>query len=92
MWCCCRPTPWIHWQKPAQHQPWTRARRWHGALIGVAVRKGEPHPDISTPAKFRAVMLAAKMVSQTAPGPPRFSMEASVIDRILHRPDMAGVR
>jgi molybdate transport system substrate-binding protein len=61
------------------------------SLIGVAVRKGEPHPDISTLAKFRAVMLAAKMVSQTAPGPPRFSMEAAVIDRIWKRPDFAGV-
>ena len=61
------------------------------SLIGVAVRKGEPHPDISTLAKFRAAMMAAKMVSQTAAGPPRFSMEAAVIDRILHRPDMTGV-
>jgi molybdate transport system substrate-binding protein len=61
------------------------------SLIGVAVRKGEPHPDISTLAKFRATLLAARMVSQTAPGPPRFSVEASVIDRILKRPDFAGV-
>jgi molybdate transport system substrate-binding protein len=61
------------------------------SLIGVAVRKGEPHPDISTLAKFRAAMLAAKMVSQTAAGPPRFSMEASVIDRIFKRADFAGV-
>ena len=61
------------------------------SLIGVAVRKGAPHPDISTLAKFRAAMMAAKMVSQTAAGPPRFSMEASVIDRILKPPDFAGV-
>jgi ABC-type molybdate transport system substrate-binding protein len=31
------------------------------------------------------------MLSYTQPGPPRNSMEAGIIDKILHRPDFAGV-
>lgn len=34
-------------------------------LIGAAVAKGAPKPDISTPEKFRAVLIAAKSVAYT---------------------------
>jgi len=59
--------------------------------IALAVRPGAPHPDISTVGKLRAVLLDAKTLAYTQPGPPRNSMEAGIIDRILHRPDFAGV-
>jgi len=41
--------------------------------------------------KLRAMLLGAKTVAYTQPGPPRNSMEAGIIDRMLHRPDFAGV-
>jgi molybdate transport system substrate-binding protein len=59
--------------------------------IALAVRPGAPHPDISTVAKLRAVLLQAKTLAYTQPGPPRNSMEAGIIDRMLHRPDFSGV-
>jgi molybdate transport system substrate-binding protein len=59
--------------------------------IALAVRPGAPHPDISTVEKLRAVLLSARMLAYTRPGPPRNSMEAEIIDRMLHRPDFAGV-
>jgi len=55
------------------------------------VRAGAPHPDISTTAKLRAVLLAAKTVAYTQPGPPRNSMEAGIIDRMLHQPEFSGI-
>jgi molybdate transport system substrate-binding protein len=59
--------------------------------IALAVRPGAPHPDISTVEKLRATLLSAKTVAYSQPGPPRNSMEAGIIDRILHRPEFAGV-
>jgi molybdate transport system substrate-binding protein len=59
--------------------------------IALAVRSGAPHPDISTVEKLRAVLLGAKMLAYTQPGPPRNSMEAGIIDRILHRPEFSGI-
>ena len=59
--------------------------------IALAVRTGAPHPDISTVEKLRAVLLGANTVACTQPGPPRNSMEAGIIDRMLHRPTFAGV-
>lgn len=59
--------------------------------IALAVRAGAPHPDISTLAKLRAVLLNAKTLAYTQPGPPRNSMEAGIIDRMIHRPDFSGV-
>jgi len=59
--------------------------------IALAVRSGAPHPDISTVGKLRAVLLGAKTLAYTQPGPPRNSMEAGIIDGILHRPEFAGV-
>ena len=60
--------------------------------IALAVRPGAPHPDISTVDKMAAAMKHAGTVAYTQPGPPRFSMEAEMIDQILHRPQFAGVR
>lgn len=59
--------------------------------IALAVRPGAPHPDISTVEKLRAALLGAKTITYTRPGPPRNSMEAGIIDGLMHRPDFAGV-
>lgn len=59
--------------------------------IALAVRPGAPHPDISTVDKLAAALRSAKAVAYTQPGPPRFSMEAGMIDQVLHRPEFAGV-
>ncbi len=75
----------INGMKPGTRVPLGRVE------IALAVRSGAPHPDISTVDKLRAVLLGARMLAYTQPGPPRNSMEAGIIDRILHRPDFAGV-
>jgi len=72
----------------------TRAgsRRLLGRVeIALAVRAGAPHPDISSIEKLRAALLAARTFVYTRPGPPRNSMEAGIIDGLMHRPDFAGV-
>lgn len=38
------------------------------AVMGVAVKKGAPRPDISTPEKFRAAVLAAPSLAYPDPG------------------------
>lgn len=38
------------------------------AIVGVGVRKGTPHPDISTVDAFRAALLAAKSIAHTVHG------------------------
>jgi molybdate transport system substrate-binding protein len=58
--------------------------------IASAVRPGVPHPDISTVTKLSNTLRSARTVAYTQPGPPRNSMEAGIIDRILHRPDFSG--
>src|ERR1700742_110341 len=35
--------------------------------IGICVKKGAPHPDVSTPEAFKAALLAAKTVGYTSP-------------------------
>jgi molybdate transport system substrate-binding protein len=35
--------------------------------IGIAVRKGTPHPDVSTPDAFKRALLAAKTIGHTDP-------------------------
>ncbi len=35
--------------------------------IGIAVRKGAPHPDVSTPEAFKRALLAAKTIGHTDP-------------------------
>jgi len=58
--------------------------------VGLAVRKGAPHPDISTPAKLAAVLKAGGtiMVSNPEGG----SMEARIINDMLHLPIFKGVK
>ncbi len=58
--------------------------------IGLAVKAGAPHPDISTVEKLTAVLKngGTVMYSNPAGG----SMEAGIIDRLLKRPEFAGVR
>ena len=60
--------------------------------IALAVRPHAAHPDISTVTKLRDALRKAGAVAYTQPGPPRNSMEAGIIDKILHRPEFSGVR
>jgi molybdate transport system substrate-binding protein len=51
-------------------------------MIGLAVKKGAPHPDISTPKKFAAALKTGVVLySNPASG----SMEARIINDMLHR-------
>lgn len=59
--------------------------------IGLAVPAGTAKPDISSVERLRAALLGAKAVTYTKPGPPRFSMEAQMIDDLLKRPGFSGV-
>jgi molybdate transport system substrate-binding protein len=43
-------------------------RAFARAIVGVGVRKGTPHPDISTVDAFRASLLAAKSIAHTVHG------------------------
>ncbi len=36
--------------------------------IGLAVKKGAPHPDVSTPEALKRTLLAAKSIAHTSPG------------------------
>jgi len=58
--------------------------------VGLAVKTGVPHPDISTVPKLVAVLKAAKDVVYS--NPYHGSLEAEIIDRMLKRPEFAGVR
>jgi len=59
--------------------------------IGLAVLAGAAHPDISTTAKLIAALKAYKGVVYSNPDPARGSLGAIMIDRLLKRPDFAGV-
>jgi len=71
--------------KPGSRVPLVRVQ------IGLAVRAGVPHPDISTVAKTVAALEQAKAVTYSQPGPPRNSMEGGIIDHLLKQPQFAGV-
>jgi molybdate transport system substrate-binding protein len=60
-----------------------------GVVIGLAVRPGAPHPDISTVPKLIAVLKGARSVVYSSPA--RGSMQARIIDELLNRPEFAGV-
>ena len=59
--------------------------------IGLAVKKGAPHPDISTPRKLAAALKAGGTVLYSNPA--GGSMEARIINDMLHRyPIFKGVK
>jgi molybdate transport system substrate-binding protein len=51
--------------------------------IGLAVAKGKPHPDVSTPRKLAAALKAGGTVIYSNPAPG--SMEARIINDMLHQ-------
>jgi molybdate transport system substrate-binding protein len=57
--------------------------------IGLAVKKGAPHPDISTVAKLAAALKSAQMVVYSNPA--NGSLQARMIDALLNRPEFARV-
>jgi molybdate transport system substrate-binding protein len=60
------------------------------AEMGLAVRAGAPHPDISTVEKLAAALRSAKAVMRSNPA--GGSMVAKVIeDKVIKRPEFAGV-
>jgi molybdate transport system substrate-binding protein len=58
--------------------------------VGLAVPKGKPHPDISTVAKLAAALKAGGTVLYS--NPEGGSMEARVINDMLHLPEFKGVK
>jgi molybdate transport system substrate-binding protein len=60
--------------------------------IGLAVMKGSPIPDISTVDKLAAVLKASKGITYSDPTPARGSVEAAMIDQLLHRAELIGAR
>ena len=60
--------------------------------IGLAVLKGSPIPDISTVDKLAAVLKASKGITYSDPTPARGSVEAGMIDQLLHRPEIIGAK
>jgi len=59
--------------------------------VGLAVRKGAPHPDISTPQKLAAALKSGGVVMYSNPA--GGSMEARIIDDMLHQyPYFQGVK
>lgn len=59
--------------------------------IGLAVKAGAPHPDIATVPKLVAVLKSYNGVVYSNPDPARGSLGALMIDRLLKRPEFAGV-
>ena len=58
--------------------------------IALAVRPGAPHPDFSTVTRLSNALRGAGTVAYAQPGPPHNSMEAGIIDRMLHEPESSG--
>jgi molybdate transport system substrate-binding protein len=59
-------------------------------MVGVGVKAGAKIPDVSTPEKFRAALLAAKGVAYA--DPKAGTSAGPVIDRMLSGPDFKGVK
>ena len=60
--------------------------------IGLAVHKGDPVPDVSTVEKLAAVLKSADSVMFSNPDPKNGSMSAQMIDKMLNRPEFAGLK
>jgi molybdate transport system substrate-binding protein len=58
--------------------------------IGFIVKAGAPHPDISTPDKFRAALLAASLVIYN--DPTSGSASGVIVGDIIKDPKLAGVK
>ncbi|HEV2618886.1 MAG TPA: substrate-binding domain-containing protein, partial [Acidobacteriaceae bacterium] len=58
--------------------------------IGYIVKAGSPHPDISTPDKLRAALLAADLVIYNDPA--AGSASGVVIADVLKDPKLAGIK
>jgi molybdate transport system substrate-binding protein len=58
--------------------------------VGVGVKAGTKVPDISTPEKFRSVLLAAKGVAYADPA--AGTSAGKVIDQMLSAPEFKGVK
>lgn len=59
--------------------------------IGLAVKAGAPHPDITTVPSLVSALKSYNGVVYSNPDPARGSLGALMIDRLLHRPEFAGV-
>src|SRR5580692_1671042 len=57
--------------------------------LGLAVKKGAPHPDISTVEKLVTVLKSAQAVEVN--DPKAGTMQGVIIDDILEKPEFAGV-
>jgi molybdate transport system substrate-binding protein len=58
--------------------------------VGLAVRAGAPHPDITTVANLASALLGADRVVYSNPAS-GMSREAAIIDQLLKRQEFAGV-
>ena len=76
-------------QNPSHIKPGSRVALGR-VYVGLAVLKGAPHPDISTVAKLAAALKAGGTVLYS--NPEGGSMEARVINDMLHLPEFAGVK
>jgi molybdate transport system substrate-binding protein len=59
-------------------------------MVGVAVKAGAKAPDVSTPEKFRAALLAAKGVAYADPS--QGTSAGKVIDQMLRAPEFKAVK
>ena len=59
--------------------------------IGLAVKAGAPHPDITTVTGLVTALKSYNGVVYSNPDPARGSLGALMIDRLLKRPEFAGV-
>ncbi len=59
--------------------------------IGLAVKAGAPHPDITSVHKLVTALKNYNGVVYSNPDPARGSLGALMIDRLLKRPEFAGV-
>jgi molybdate transport system substrate-binding protein len=58
--------------------------------IGIAVKKGAPHPDVSTYPKFRDALLAAGAVAYT--DPKSGSAGGKLVESVLDKPEFATLK
>jgi len=62
------------------------------SAIGVVVHRKATAPDVSTVEKLAMVLKSADSVMYSNPDPKNGSMAAQMIDKMLNRPEFAGVK